>query len=607
MSDHSHNDSTVYDSRDAHAQMKKLLDAGNKSMAQDNFDKPVKFLGMEIDAGLAGYATAAYNIGSKYVTNIVNKHVYDLTLKSAEKTPMSRSAALKTAALTTTAVNVMVKSGAFITPMISAIGQHRDAKVQLARRLAPVLDEETGKHSLGALHKVAKNNTIIQAHLKRMDMQNSAENWNNLVDLAVNATPNLALDYKLGKAMWKEGISPAEHKARMNVAAKQIAATAKEHDVTMGGEVKQMGEMLMLGGTGAISDRIKKSNEHKLKKALRPYSALEMILTLDEQMDGNPKARSFQVPGRKGESYNLEEYIARVAIHHFAEMADISSDHSEIRQALHDELMAAAKPIAEAMRKGDLSPMDLVQLIGEEKLVQKGGRVIASPEEIRELIGAEHEMGLNRPHQSPKEHYTLASYNRDELKRAIHSLEGEEKRVFCAWFSNEVLEDAGMKPAEIKAMRDATAKAHDADTNMAASVLGVAAEGAEGMRAEGGASAKEVAALDKASREISHKGAEALHSLQSSANNPNGIEQAVANVAVTKILGDKAYFGTMLDRGKELLAANEGAGKEQASSHGHVANDDERTGFRDRVGGQRSFSDRMHAANDDASTTHYRA
>lgn len=569
-------DDSLYDRDEAHKSAKALFRDGARALERADLDKPVKMFGLfEVDAGLAAYATMAYNIGSDYASRILGKSTYDLTKRFASP-HMSANNALKTAALTTTALNVVLKSGGYFMPIIKSVREEREERSQLARRVAVVLDEEVGKHSVSALNTVAKDNTILKAHVVRLDKKHSVSKWNNLVDLVVNAGPNLALNYRQAKGMWVDQKHPNDIAAELERQKKIDSRRQKYSEVSAGGELKEMGKLFMQGGTGAITDRIKKSNIHKLNKTLRPYSALEMILTLDEQFQGNPKARSYQIPGKRGESYALEEYIARIAIHHFAEMADISTEHSEIREALHEELAQAVKPIADAMRKGDLETMELIRLIGEGKLVQKGGRVIASPEEIKELIGSQSAQGGHHYHQTPKDHYAKAAYNREEFKKALHSLDGDQQRVFACLFSNEVLEDAGVKPAQIKAWREATAAERGADKYLAAEVLGVSADDAATMKHEGGASSKEVAALEQGSRKIEKLGLDAVHDLRGSATNPHGIEQAVANVAVAKILGDKAYFGTMLSKGEQRLEAIQDHGRKTNGHETHVARQDRR-------------------------------
>lgn len=541
-------DHSIYSREDLHHDANRIFREGEKALKNADMDKPVKVFGLfEVDAGLAAYATMGYNIVSDRLSGMVGKHSYDLTSKLLSP-HASPNTTLKAAALATTGVNVVLKTGGYVMPVFNDIKVQREERVKLARRVATVLDEEVGSHSVRALRTAAKENTVLKAHLLRMGKVNSVTNWNNLIDLGVNAAPNLALDSKRTQAMFK-GEHPRDFDNRMELQARRPVT----HDTSAGSEMKEMGKLFMQGGTGAITDRIKKSNLHKLQKNLRPYTALDMILTLDEQMQGNPKARNFQVPGKRGEAYPLEEYLARTVIHHYAEMADLSNDFSEVREALHEELAKAVKPLADALRHGELSAMELVQLIGEEKIVQKGGRVIASPDDVADLIGAHGDQAINRSHETPHEHYARASYNREELKKALHALDKEEQRALASLFSPEVQQDAGMKKSEIKANEAANSAEHDSDRDLAELVLGTAAQGMSSLKAQGAAE-KEIAEVEKASDAIARHGAKAVHGLRSSANNPNGIEHALANIAVPQIVSDKAYLGTVRSAGRELLA-----------------------------------------------------
>lgn len=554
---------SLYDRDKAHESARALFRDGGRALQNADLDKPVKMFGLfEVDAGLAAYATMGYNVGSDYLSRAVAPRTYELTKKYAAP-HMSQSGALKAAALATTAMNVVLKSGGYFTPMITSIQESREERSKLARRIAPILDEEVGKHSAGALKAVAKENTVLKAHMVRMSKQHGVRTMNNFVDLLVNAGPNLALNFNEAKGMWN-GKSPKE--IRKELAQQKLTTAANEAiaEPSAGNELREMGKLFMQGGTGAFTDRFKKSNLHKLNKTLRPYSSLEMILTLDEQFKGNPKSRSYQVPGKRGESYPLEEYIARIAIHNSMEMADISTEHSEIREALHDELAKSVKPIAEALRKGDLEPIELVRILGEGKLVQKGGRVIASPEDVHEMIGDKSAQGVNR-HQTVEEHYANAAYSREEFKKALHALDGDEQRIFASLFSDAVLEDAGIKPTKIKEWRETTAARRDADQHLAEGALGAAGDGHSAAQ-EGVASKKELAMLKSGAHKIEQHGVQAVHDLRSSATNPHGIEQAVANVAVAKVLGNKSSYVEMLNKGRALLAANENHGNDNEHS-----------------------------------------
>ena len=138
------NDS-LYDRDEAHKSAKALFRDGGRALERADLDKPVKMFGLfEVDAGLAAYATMAYNIGSDYASRILGKSTYDLTKRFASP-HMSANNALKTAALTTTALNVVLKSGGYFMPIIKSVREERDERSQLARRVAVVLDEEDRK------------------------------------------------------------------------------------------------------------------------------------------------------------------------------------------------------------------------------------------------------------------------------------------------------------------------------------------------------------------------------------------------------------------------------------------------------------------------------
>jgi hypothetical protein len=298
-----------------------------------------------------------------------------------------------------------------------------------------------------------------------------------------------------------------------------------------------------------FADRFTKSNNRKLEKMRekRPYSALEMILTLEEQVSKDPHASSFEMPGNN-DAAPLEEYLIRIMLQHQKDMADINPSYTELRKALVHDVAAVAKPLARAIREGDLAPLELVRFIGEGKIIKNHGRKIADPKEVMALVKREAPKQSAYLHVDPKEYYQDASFSREELKTVLGHLNGEEKRVFASMIPDAVLEDAGMKPKEIKELRVATSKNYE--HRLGELLLGLHAESPDSLKKTGMAE-EEVGRIEQASQAMAEYGEQAIHALKASPTNDRGIEHDVVNGLVSRIVGgDKAYLGRVMDRGR---------------------------------------------------------
>lgn len=534
-------------------ELKKLaeraFDNGGKAMRNAGFDEQTKLFGLfTVDAGLAAYATMVYNVVSDYAASRLAPRAYDITHRLTEN-HLSPAHAQKTAALATFGVNVALKSGGYLNSIIPTLRKHHQERIELARKIAPALDDLKGKHSLSALSSVGiEDNEMIYAHRRRLSRIHNTQNINNFIDLVGNSGANLLLNVRQLHGML------AEHKHPRQIESEHRARQSQEQDNGIMG----VGRLLLNSSSGVATDRVKKSNEHNLKKSLQPYSALEMVLTLEEQVQHNPKARSFQVPGRRGESYALEEYIMRIAIQHQKDMADLSPNHTEIREALREELAAAVKPVAEAIRRGDIGVQTLIHYIGGRCLVQKGGRVIADPEEMQTLIERDSGKHTNQVRIEPKEYYK--ELPRGELKATLQALEGEEKAVFASWIPDSVLEDLGMKKDEIQQMRAHTVK--DYTRHLAEAVVGLAANDNKSLRHDGVASA-DIKRVGKGAEAILEQGETAINALRATPSQPTGIENMLVGVALNKLPGERRYISTLLDSGRQAMRASADGQKAQ--------------------------------------------
>lgn len=549
-----------------------LFEKGMKEMSHAKVGETKKIFGFNIDAGLVSLFSSIYSNASYLIFNKIapgtHKYAKDLSAKAGIA---SESKQARIAAVATMGVALVLKAGKNISEIYSNIQTGNKEQHKAAGHIAPVLDEIKGRHSVRAFASVSESqNEVIYAHRQRIRRLSRARTMNSLTGFVLEAIPNLVLDIPVFRGMWA-GKNPGE----ATEAAQQEKIDKKSN---MGLGENLLG-MVVNTSTGPISQRIQATNEVKLRQSLQPYSALEMILELAKQVESKPDSRSFKLPrdihNPKGyqSDLNLEQYIAKICIQHQADMAALNPEHSEIREALKEDLMAAVKPIAAAIRGGDLSAMALIRLVGEGKIIKKYGRSIADADDVAALLEKNASKQSHYVHVDPVEHYKDSSYSRAQFKESLNALEGDERRKYAMLAPDTLLLDAGMDKHSVASIHAAAEKAHDGDAVIAKAILGASASSPEELKEKGLASS-EIKKLNKAGEAIERGGVKAVHDLKTSPANPHGVEQLVLNLAVPQLAkGDKEYFGKLLARGQEKLeeisadVANDNDG--EMKRHGH--------------------------------------
>ena len=519
-----------------------VLDKGreNAERAEEEHAKPIKIFGViEVDPALVAYLQAGYNVLADLLEKAGSGYFYTAGSWIAARLGIKNEATVKQlAAATTFGAGVVIKAGGYVSPMFDTFKTYHDDQAMLARKLAPVLDDMKGSHSVKALQSVtAAENEMIAAHrhhmLKQMHLKRSA----NLTDLIISAGPSIAFSAADYSGMHKKGFSPEQLKAFRDAQGAQKNS------------IRQYAETLVQALTPGLAAQFKKSNEKTMKRALQPYSALEMILTLQDQIAQNPAADSFDAPG-KHKSWPLERYVREILIQHQRDMADISGEHTELRTALNEDLEAIAKPIAESLKKGDLAALTLVRWVGEGQLIKERGRRLATVAEVDQLLGTAEKAPMPQLTIDPKEYYVDAAFTHRDLTAALQSLQGEERTLFAALFPDTVLTHAGLKDVEIRQIRDSVTKNYE--SVLAATLAAVAEKTDEQLEQEGMAKA-EIKQLREVMDGVKEKGAEAVHEARVSPANANGIERVLTNWAVPHVKAGRVHLGTLLAKGKERL------------------------------------------------------
>lgn len=589
--------------RDPHEHREKGLDHRDVNrFAQDAFKESAnalanaelgqtkKYFGVEVDAGLAAYLNTIYNMGSDFLSTKVAPKAAALTEQFGGKVGIPDSKLRTAGLLAHIGSTVALKSAGYVSPLWNSFSTQHSERKQLARKLAPVLNDIKGNHSVRALNSVSEaENEVIFSHRKRMARIASHNNVNNVIDLGFNAGSNLVLDVKSFASTLKDGrvVSASEIERQQQQKERELQHKADAGD----GQSRLLASGLISTTVPQLVTRYQRSSEHKLQKTLQPYSALEMILELNEQVSSNPQARGFDEPrpfqskNHRREQFSLEEYLMRICIQHQKDMADINPQHSEIREALREDLATAVKPLAKAIRSGDMNVMSLVRLVGEGKIIKKQGRAIANAEDVAALITKEAPKQATYVQVDPAEHYKNAAYSREQFKKRLNSYKGTERLVFASIVPDSILADAGMTTKEIKEVGDFRAKGVDGkgyDHLIAYETLGLNAKNDDQLDAT--LAKNEIKEVRAAAGQIGQQGIEAVHDLKASAVQEKGIESVIANVLVHK----PEYLGKMLEDGRKQfaeIAANEGSSQ-------HAAREDHR---RDEAANESEYEQRANA------------
>lgn len=566
--------------------------------AQDGENDTAKLFGLfEMDSGVVAAANTAYTtfigLGTTWLTPKTYRYAYNAAKHiQVSGHALSHTALNRTAAGASLAANLGLIFANDIAAYSNEMKRHHEQKADISRRLAPVLNDIKGSHSMGAFMSVtAEQNSVLYAHRRRMTRTHSTKT-NNIVMAALGANiPNLMLqgvplrglisgtarsDIIIGQAGNAAKVKELEaefrddrrHAKKTDEQINELVENQLTQDKLSNGSY--LAQMIGSGTFKTISNTLVKSSERKLKKSMQPYSALDMILALEDQMQNNPgRQDSFQLP-QNGRELPLKQYVAEIFKHHQKELADFNPKQTEIRKALHNDLDQIAGMIAERMQSGDLSPNLLIHLVGEGRIVRKQGRGLVSPEEAQTQI--EHFAGKSRSFDSgdTKEFFKERNFTLDHVKEGLHHLKGDEKLDFAATLPDDVLMHAGMTAEELKTVQQH--RVHEGyDTMLTHAIAALAAKSDEALQKDG-LGKTQIQQLREASQTIAQGGAEALKQLKSGPTNAEGVEHLLMDAVVPHVAGNKEYLGKLLADGR---TAAEKASAEAGAIADHAANDED--------------------------------
>jgi hypothetical protein len=526
--------------------------------------------------------------------------------------------------------NVLLYAAPHIGDLVEQVHQQHEERKDFARSIAPVLRDLKGHASISSLLSVRESdNEAIYVHRRRMMKVAHTRNIHSTLGLFMKIGPNLLREGDHARSLVNGKMSREFERQQGLLALKQQqdklinekrdtlvktlnwnrdpADITFEHltryadnkdgygssygrrDSKLVEEIKRLqpkpeeekrregwiDNILTTANTvmPTIVNKANESSERKIERAMQQRTAVDYIVELEKQVPGGPDSSSFTTPD--GQPYSLEKYIAATFIQHQKNMAELDPKrHTQIREALQDDLEKAVAPIAKAIREGDMSAMSLVRLVGESmtigkkecRIIKDQGRAIADPETVEAMVRQFTRKAPAVAHTDPQELFSESSYTQDDLKTVFGILQGEERLMFASMFSDEVLQAVGLSEKEVKEVRDHTQK--EAYEHMLAELIAAVPTAETGKLKQDGLGEKEIAKLSDAQNAVGERGTGAIHEFKSSPINAHGIEETLANFIVSKVKGDKTYFGTLRAHGKEQLASlAQKPAKEEVGAH----------------------------------------
>lgn len=515
----------------------------------------VKFLGMfELPRRSAAIAMSLWGLALQPITTFVHTRGYQLTNHLLKNyVGVANEASLHKAS---TAASMGMVGGLLLWGDIKNFALvHKDYSKKLwklSTELAPVLDDMRGGHAVWNLMSVSEeDNEVIFAARARLAKEMQHERSNVLLQAIANAPTALARFLEDPRAALAQSGVVADGKTP---AAANIDVSALQNQNFMG-----MAPTQLLGYGQAIMPEfimpMVEDSRKEFQKTMPKVTALEMISSLNQQLTHNPDVRTFEVPKTK-QNFSLTEYVMAVFRQHEEDMKALGTEGRDgIGERLKEPLRKAADQIAKAMEEGDMSPLGLICLVGEGKIVRAGGKAIARSEDIaREIARVGQHFTANSAKTDKKEYFANASFNLNQLKHIFGVLKGEEKAVFASIFPDTILEEAGWKLEEVKQMRRDTHR--DYHAVLAHVVEGLAAFA--GKLEESNVTKEEVAQLKKAAAAIREGGVESAREFKAKPGK-DGIEAVAANALVSLM----QHMGTITPR--DILKAGRAELEKSAS------------------------------------------
>jgi hypothetical protein len=539
---------------------------GTKAMRNHQYEGngTKKLFGViELDSMLATLAEGMWLSLSGGFTRKLSPKTYGTVHKLLGKV-LGEGATLNRAAATAAlGVNIGIHSLPKMGTYWESLTKRHETKLGILHQIAPVLDDIKGNHAESTFNRITRSdNEMLYAFRRRLHKEHSTRSMYDLISLAAVIGPNLvtAEGQNFQALVSGQTLDEVKKTAELKKAEKAAVKTPDSPEEEPLFDFNKMSAALTATNLGwsQIVESVSKQKITHLYKTRQPVSALEMVLELEKQVEYAPDARGFKMPGSQARECSLEAYVAQVIVQHQKDMADIEPDYTVLRESLVKDLQPVVKPIADAIRKGELSALSLVRLVGEGAIIKNKGRALASAQEVQAAMDRQLGKSASYTQVDPKEFLKNAEYTEQQAIDTLKHLSGQERIEMGAILPKFILEKAKVSKDEMGKM-EAYRKAHIAE--VVKPLIAAATQAAN----ENDDKSSKSQQLNEAQAKIERSDDAALAKLMTGPGNQHGIDQLAANYAIPKIIGEKIGLGPLLETGR----------KAAAEMVGSASNDDE--------------------------------
>ncbi len=195
-----------------------------------------------------------------------------------------------------------------------------------------------------------------------------------------------------------------------------------------------------LAGNIILQRKIFKDSDEDLSKPI----AYNLIMDLKRNIDA----------GNVYKGTDISQQIIEIF-----QQNEVDRGRVAVGPALMDKLSPLAKRIGEIISNRELDPISLLDFVGKGNVIKKdtnGNRRFITTEQLEAVIEEERKKFGNRekaPMEELLANFTNPKIVMQSIKDNLKTLEGDDKAIFAALFSDEVLLKSGVKKKELPEIR----------------------------------------------------------------------------------------------------------------------------------------------------------
>lgn len=195
-----------------------------------------------------------------------------------------------------------------------------------------------------------------------------------------------------------------------------------------------------LAGNIILQRKIFKDNDEDLSKPI----AYNLIMDLKRNIDA----------GNVYKGTDISQQIIEIF-----QQNEVDRGRVAVGPALMDQFSPLAQRIGEVVSNRELDPISLLDFVGKGNVIKKdtnGNRRFVTTEQLESVIEEERKKFGNRektPMEELLANFTNPKIVMQAIKDNLKTLEGDDKAIFAAFFSDEVLLKSGVKKKELPEIR----------------------------------------------------------------------------------------------------------------------------------------------------------